>query len=178
MTGTRRTRLFTALTASLAILWAGAACSKLSGPPKPDVNAELQKLKIPTIPKKLNAAQIAMVEKAWDGPAKFFVQRGCIACHNISIHDIKGLTTIGPDLSIAVEDVKTRFGRTVEDFLDRDGPLNLRGTRVSINLIPHTVTHTALSELRVGVAVNLEIDTVARYVERMLSAGLNLKAPL
>ena len=86
---------------------------------KPDVNAELQKLKIPTIPKKLNAAQIAMVEKAWDGPAKFFVQRGCIACHNISIHDIKGLTTIGPDLSIAVEDVKTRFGRTVEDFLDK-----------------------------------------------------------
>ena len=83
------------------------------------MNAELQKLKIPTIPKKLNAAQIAMVEKAWDGPAKFFVQRGCIACHNISIHDIKGLTTIGPDLSIAVEDVKTRFGRTVEDFLDK-----------------------------------------------------------
>lgn len=119
MTGTRRTRLFTALTASLAILWAGAACSKLSGPPKPDVNAELQKLKIPTIPKKLNAEQVAMVEKAWDGPAKFFVQRGCIACHNISIHDIKGLTTIGPDLSIAVEDVKTRFGRTVEDFLDK-----------------------------------------------------------
>jgi hypothetical protein len=119
MTGTRRTRLFPALTASLAILWAGAACSKLSGPPKPDVNAELQKLKIPTIPKKLNASQVAMIEKAWDGPAKFFVQRGCIACHNISIHDIKGLTTIGPDLSIAVEDVKTRFGRTVEDFLDK-----------------------------------------------------------
>lgn len=119
MTGTRRSRLFTALTVSLAILWAGAACSRLSGPPKPDVNAELQRLKIPTIPKKLNAEQVAMVEKAWDGPAKFFVQRGCIACHNISIHDIKGLTTIGPDLSIAVEDVKTRFGRTVEDFLDK-----------------------------------------------------------
>ena len=53
-----------------------------------------------------------------------------------------------------------------------------QGCEISINLIPHTVTHTALSELRVGVAVNLEIDTVARYVERMLSAGLNLKAPL
>ena len=53
-----------------------------------------------------------------------------------------------------------------------------QGCEISINLIPHTVTHTALSELQVGVAVNLEIDTVARYVERMLSAGLNLKAPL
>jgi riboflavin synthase len=51
------------------------------------------------------------------------------------------------------------------------------GCEISINLIPHTVTHTALSELRQGAKVNLEIDTVARYVERMLSAGLNPKAP-
>jgi riboflavin synthase len=53
---------------------------------------------------------------------------------------------------------------------------NPQGCEISINLIPHTVTHTALSELRQGSHVNLEIDTVARYVERMLSAGLNLKA--
>ncbi|MDI9331261.1 MAG: riboflavin synthase [Alphaproteobacteria bacterium] len=51
-----------------------------------------------------------------------------------------------------------------------------QGCEISINLIPHTVTHTALSELKAGVRVNLEIDTVARYVERMLSAGLNPKA--
>jgi riboflavin synthase len=51
-----------------------------------------------------------------------------------------------------------------------------QGCEISINLIPHTVTHTALSELKAGSKVNLEIDTVARYVERMLGAGLNLKA--
>ena len=50
------------------------------------------------------------------------------------------------------------------------------GCEISINLIPHTVTHTALSELRVGSKLNLEIDTVARYVERMLSASVNPKA--
>jgi riboflavin synthase len=50
-----------------------------------------------------------------------------------------------------------------------------QGCEFSINLIAHTVKHTALSELRLGLMVNLEIDTVARYVERMLSAGLNLK---
>jgi riboflavin synthase len=49
------------------------------------------------------------------------------------------------------------------------------GCEVSINLIPHTVQNTALGSLKVGSLVNLEIDTVARYVERMLSAGLNLK---
>ncbi len=40
---------------------------------------------------------------------------------------------------------------------------------VHINLIPHTVQNTALHALQAGSAVNLEIDTVARYVERMLS---------
>jgi riboflavin synthase len=46
-----------------------------------------------------------------------------------------------------------------------------RGCEVSINLIPHTVIHTALGTLTAGSTVNVEIDTVARYVERMLSLG-------
>ncbi len=50
-----------------------------------------------------------------------------------------------------------------------DGP---QGTEFSINLIPHTVQNTSLGDLSAGAAVNLEIDTVARYVERMLAAGL------
>ena len=50
------------------------------------------------------------------------------------------------------------------------------GCVVSINLIPHTVQNTALGSLKAGSAVNLEIDTVARYVERMLS--LQPTAPL
>jgi riboflavin synthase len=44
------------------------------------------------------------------------------------------------------------------------------GCEFSINLIPHTVEHTTLGTLVAGSPVNLEIDTVARYVERMLSA--------
>jgi riboflavin synthase len=46
-----------------------------------------------------------------------------------------------------------------------------QGCEFSINLIPHTVDNTALGQLAAGSPVNLEIDTVARYVERMLSAG-------
>jgi len=44
-----------------------------------------------------------------------------------------------------------------------------QGCDISINLIPHTVQNTALGHLHTGSRVNLEIDTVARYVERMLS---------
>jgi riboflavin synthase len=45
------------------------------------------------------------------------------------------------------------------------------GTELSINLIPHTLQNTALHALRAGSQVNLEVDLIARYVERMLSAG-------
>jgi riboflavin synthase len=40
-----------------------------------------------------------------------------------------------------------------------------------VNLIPHTVAHTDFRERRVGDAVNLEVDLVARYVERLLAGG-------
>ena len=38
-----------------------------------------------------------------------------------------------------------------------------------INLIPHTVTVTTLKRLHPGARVNLEVDLIARYVERMLN---------
>ena len=44
------------------------------------------------------------------------------------------------------------------------------GEGFDVALIPHTVSHTAFSSTRVGDPVNLEIDLVARYVERLLSA--------
>lgn len=43
------------------------------------------------------------------------------------------------------------------------------GCQFSINLIPHTVEVTTLKHLKAGTRVNLEIDLIARYVERMLS---------
>ena len=44
------------------------------------------------------------------------------------------------------------------------------GCQISINLIPHTVENTALGAIAAGAQVNLEIDQIARYVERMLSS--------
>jgi len=42
----------------------------------------------------------------------------------------------------------------------------------SINVIPHTIDNTALGKLQAGSLVNLEVDLIARYVERMLTAGV------
>jgi riboflavin synthase len=64
--------------------------------------------------------------------------------------------------SITVNGVSLTVNR-IEDRAD--------GTALSINLIPHTVENTALHALAAGSRVNLEIDLIARYVERMLGAG-------
>jgi len=45
-------------------------------------------------------------------------------------------------------------------------------TGFEVALVPHTVAHTAFGSMAVGEAVNLEVDLVARYVERLLSAGV------
>jgi riboflavin synthase len=45
------------------------------------------------------------------------------------------------------------------------------GAEFEINLIPHTVSVTTLKALKPGSRVNLEVDTIARYVERMLGAS-------
>jgi riboflavin synthase len=41
----------------------------------------------------------------------------------------------------------------------------------SMNLIPHTLENTTLKHLGVGSRVNLEVDLIARYVERMTQWG-------
>ena len=57
---------------------------------------------------------------------------------------------------------------TVNRVEDLDGAAG-KVCRFSINLIPHTISVTTLKHLKAGSKVNLEIDLIARYVERMLS---------
>lgn len=64
-------------------------------------------------------------------------------------------------------------------FIARKGSIAVNGVsltvnrveneRFEVNLIPHTWSVTTLELLQVGSRVNIEIDTLARYVERMLS---------
>jgi len=63
--------------------------------------------------------------------------------------------------SITVNGVSLTVNRVI------DGP---DGCELSINLIPHTLENTTLGTLETGRRVNLEIDLIARYVERMLTA--------
>ncbi len=54
---------------------------------------------------------------------------------------------------------------TVNDVRD-EGAL----TRFTINLIPHTGQHTTLGAIQAGRQLNIEIDVLARYLQRMMTA--------
>ena len=43
------------------------------------------------------------------------------------------------------------------------------GVRFDVNIIPHTWQETTLGDLQVGDSVNIEIDVIARYIDRLLS---------
>ena len=70
--------------------------------------------------------------------------------------------------------------RELAKYLARKGSVALDGVSLTVNvvrdsmfetnLIPHTRTVTTLGELAIGDPVNLEVDQVARYLERLLSA--------
>ena len=62
--------------------------------------------------------------------------------------------------SIAVDGVSLTVNAVVD---------GLEVCEFAVNLIPHTVAQTTLRHLVPGRAVNLEVDTIARYVERMLA---------
>ncbi|HEY4555900.1 MAG TPA: riboflavin synthase [Lysobacter sp.] len=68
---------------------------------------------------------------------------------------------------------------TLLRYIAKKGSICVDGVSLTVNevdddgfevaLVPHTVAHTAFSATRPGDAVNLEIDLVARYVERLLA---------
>ena len=53
----------------------------------------------------------------------------------------------------------------------------VEGARFEVNLIPHTLEVTNLKNMAVGVRVNLEVDLLARYIERLLEAQDNSRSP-
>jgi riboflavin synthase len=74
--------------------------------------------------------------------------------------------------SITVNGVSLTVNRVNDLAGDAD---SAPGCEVSINLIPHTVQNTALGQLAQGSRVNLEIDLIARYCERMLGYQNTIK---
>jgi riboflavin synthase len=76
--------------------------------------------------------------------------------------------------------LRIRAPAELAKYIARKGSVTVQGTSLTvnrvegaefdINLIPHTLEMTTLQQLAPGAKVNLEVDLVARYVERLLAA--------
>lgn len=90
---------------------------------------------------------------------------------------------VGRVLSVA-EDARAqrwRFAapRTLSRYIAQKGSICVDGVSLTVNavdddgfevaLVPHTLAHTAFAGTHVGDAVNLEVDMLARYVERLMA---------
>jgi riboflavin synthase len=100
--------------------------------------------------------------------------------HLVSGH-VDGVGTVA---TITADGLSQRFSFDPPDALRRyfavKGSVTVDGVSLTINsvdlggfgvnLIPHTLAHTTLGTLQPGSRVNLEVDQIARYVERLLAA--------
>ena len=82
-------------------------------------DAELPRAYLPGVELKdeLTPEEIEKDLRMREGDGAFFVENHCFVCHSIKAFDIKSPTDKGPDLSLAPEDVRARFNKTVEEFL-------------------------------------------------------------
>jgi hypothetical protein len=66
-----------------------------------------------------DAASAAAAANANATPeGKFFVEKGCAQCHALKAYGVVSQTQMGPDLGLAKEDVKARFGVELEEFFE------------------------------------------------------------
>lgn len=112
------------------------------------------------------AAEREAEERMRTGPGAWFVQTGCFVCHSVAVFGVKSPAQIGPDLSIAVTDVQSRFGRTVDDFF-----MNPTGT-MSVVLSRQIILNAEQRQVAIG---KLR-EAFAEY-EKQKAAGVDPLAP-
>ena len=98
-----------------------------------------------------------------------------VSGHVDGVGEVLAFTDLGESWRLAV-----RSPQELEKYIAAKGSITINGVSLTVNrvagaefevnLIPHTLVATTLHELKPGSRVNLEIDLIARYVERMLAA--------
>ncbi len=94
--------------------------------------------------------------------------------HVDGVGHVESIEPIGDNRKLAF-----RVPSALSRYIARKGSITVNGVSLtvnqvtselfSVNLIPHTLAMTNLGDLVAGSRVNLEVDLIARYVERMLN---------
>lgn len=99
--------------------------------------------------------------------------------HMVSGH----VDAVGHVKSIDVDGASWRYAfampKEIAHYVAHKGSITINGVSLTVNtvgaesftvnLVPHTLQETNLGELRVGSMVNLEVDVISRYLERLLT---------
>jgi riboflavin synthase len=96
--------------------------------------------------------------------------------HVDGVGDVRAFAPAGESYRLVV-----RAPAALAKYIARKGSIGVQGVSLTVNrvdgpefevnLIPHTLAVTTLKALAPGARVNLEVDLIARYVERMLGAS-------
>ena len=125
----------------------------------------------------------------WQEGAKLNLERSLRMGDEIGGHIVTGhVDAVGDVVGVCPEGDSRRIGISVSKALGpmiaQKGSIALDGvsmtvnevrdaedgrTHFSVNVIPHTAQHTTLGELEPGKQLNVEVDVLARYIDRMLA---------
>jgi len=99
-----------------------------------------------------------------------------VSGHVDGVGEVVGMQPLGDNTSLAV-----RAPAELARYIARKGSVAVQGVSLTVNqvsgadfemnLIPHTLSATTLRHLKAGSKVNLEVDLIARYVERLTGAS-------
>ncbi len=119
----------------------------------------------------------------WETGGRINLEKAMQASDRFGGHIVSGhVDGIGEVVSLHEDARSWRFRirapRGLAKYIAHKGSITVDGTSLTINkvdgaefelnIVPHTMTHTVMSDYRVGTKVNLEVDLVARYLERLL----------
>jgi riboflavin synthase len=125
------------------------------------------------------SAETLRVTNGLERPGAVNLEKSLALGGKIGGHLVTGhVDGVGEVLNFAQGFLQVRMPRELSRYVARKGSICIDGVSLTVNrvdgdtfevnLIPHTLEVTTLSRLASGVRVNLEVDLIARYVERML----------
>mgnify|MGYP005656707367 FL=1 len=120
----------------------------------------------------------------WDVGSKVNLEQAMIASSRFGGHIVSGhIDRIGEIIDIT-EDARSwrmtvRVPKNIRQYIAKKGSICVDGVSLtinsvednefSVNIVPHTLSHTIIGDYKLNQKVNIEIDTIARYVERLVS---------
>ncbi|TAK80086.1 MAG: riboflavin synthase [Betaproteobacteria bacterium] len=132
------------------------------------------------------SAETLRVTAGLDRPGPVNLEKSLALGERLGGHLVSGhVDGAGEVASFSGGVLRVRAPADLARYIARKGSITIDGVSLTVNrvegplfevfLIPHTLEVTTLSRLAPGARVNLEVDLIARYVERLLASSADVQ---